>query len=117
MRGSNKIDGFAHFFDECENFYNALSDMVHGGSAAMAASNLKGSQIVMGVADLRYVASAHQLAELIGVTSALSHKLLVDFYVPVLVHALSRIEGADSATHHFSSIHCSLLAKTGNFSF
>lgn len=117
MRGNNKANGFAHFFDECENFYNAFSDMVHGGSAAMAASNLQGPQIVMGVGDLKYVASAHQLAELIGVATVLSHKLLVNFYVPVLVHTLSRIEGADSATHRFSSVHCSLLEKTGSFSF
>jgi hypothetical protein len=117
MRGNNTSTGFADFFEECESFYNALSDMVHGGSAAMAASNLKGAQIVMGVSDLKYVASAHQLAELIGVATVLSHKLLVNFYIPVLVHTLSRIEGADAANKCIAAIHESLLRKAGTFSF
>lgn len=117
MRGNNTSSGFADFFEECESFYNALSDMVHGGSAAMAASNLKGSQIVMGVSDLKYVASAHQLAELIGVATVLSHKLLVNFYIPVLIHTLSSIEGADSVKQSFAAIHESLIQKAGSFSF
>lgn len=117
MKDKNRAAGFSSFFDECESFYNALSDMVHGGSAALAASDHKGHQIVLATPDIRYVASAHQLAELIGITAALSSKLLINFYFPVLIHTLSRIEGAERIGSHFESVHRSLVSKTGSFNF
>lgn len=117
MRNINQDPGFAGFFDDCESFYNALSDMVHGGSATISASNLQGPQIVMVADETRFVVSAHQLTELTGILSVLTIKLLINFHLPVLVYTLARIEGCEKMTQSFSDLHSSLLKIVSGLSF
>ena len=117
MRNINQDPGFAGFFDDCESFYNALSDMVHGGSATIAASNLQGPKIVMVADETRFVASAHQLIELTGILSVLTIKLLIYFHLPVLIYTLAGIEGCERVKKEFSALHSSLLKSVSGLSF
>lgn len=103
------------FLDDCERFYSAFSDMVHGGSAALAASNLKGPQIVLGTGKTKYIASAHQLAELIGITLVVSHGLLVQLYLPVLVSSLSCIAESEQIKEQFVKTHLALSSVNADF--
>lgn len=105
------------FLEDCERFYSAFSDMVHGGSAALAASNLKGGQIILGTGNARYVASAHQLAELIGVTLVLSRKLFTHLYLPLLRNAMLGIEGAEEIKERIEMTIESLSKSNSSFYF
>lgn len=117
LRNRNEEPEFAVFFDDCEHFYNAFSDMVHGGAASLAASYPKDPQIAMGYPELRYVASAHQLVELIGITLIMSNKLLIQLYIPVLIRALAHVEGTAEISQTLRSIHALLSSKIEHFSF
>jgi hypothetical protein len=109
--------GIGAFFDECDEFYSALSDMVHGGTASMLPAVPPGPQIVLASDDLKFVASAHHLAELIGVTLVLAHKVLVMFYLPVLERTLRHIDGADAAAERVKAIAINARSRTQGLTF
>lgn len=109
--------GLGDFFDECDAFYSALSDMVHGGPASMMSAVPPGGQIILASGELRFIASAHHLAELIGVTLTLAHKLLVTLYLPLLTSTLGGVEGAMAPMTKAREVHDALLAKRSTLSF
>lgn len=118
FRQLSKTPGFADFFDDYERMYSAFSDVAHGGAAFLGASNRKGPQIVLACPpDLRFVASAHQLAEMIGVTLMMSQKTIVNFYLPVLIQTLEKIAGTDAMRASLTTMHGQLAAKIVGHSF
>ncbi|MFC3653734.1 hypothetical protein ACFONN_19420 [Dyella humi] len=116
FRKEDKV-GLEAFFGECDEFYSALSDMVHGGTASMLSAVPPGPQIVLASDDLRFVASAHHLAELIGVTLVLAHKLLTMLYLPLLEFTLRHVEGAGTVAETVQAIASQARSRTQNLSF
>jgi hypothetical protein len=117
LRAKCRDDSFSPFLDDAENLYSALSDMVHAGTATLAASAPKGPQIVVGGPELRFIASAHHLAELIGITLVSAHKWIIYLYLPVLTDALSCVEGTDGVRERLRGLQAALLSRIDGFEF
>lgn len=118
FRKLNKAASFDDFFDDCERMYSAFSDVAHGGAAFLSASNKKVAEIVMVCPpDIQFGASAHQLAEMIGVTLMMSQKVIVNFYLPVLIQTLERISDTEVVRSSLENMHKRLAAKIVGHSF
>ncbi|HEY8329676.1 MAG TPA: hypothetical protein VIO59_14665 [Rhodanobacter sp.] len=123
---------FHAYFDELLEFYSFLSDIVHGGSAFIAACNfnqrstvIEGQkitlenpgEILIKQGSYQFCSSAYQLLEFIGVSQVFSLRLLKQLYLPILIVALSNTEECAGVHAAIKRVHTRLIEATPVISF
>lgn len=132
LSDASKDEYFKEFFSETDEFYSALSDIVHGGSAFISASNFNQRSTVIGTKKItlakageillmdggrKFTSSGHQLVELAGICQVVIIRLINQLYLPVTITALTKISECEHVCAAMKNAHANLATRVKGLSF